>query len=280
VKRVIETPSETLPGDPVEAYVNPDFMGSPDARPLRILAEYLYPKRQFEEHSIDDTILFFGSARIPSGEDAKAALDAAKAAGADTQAAERAVFMSQYYDKTRELARRLTEWSMALEDCQDRRFVVCTGAGPGIMEAANRGAHDAGGETVGLGITLPKEETNNPYVTPDLNFEFHYFFTRKFWFLYPAKALVLMPGGFGTLDELFETLTLLQTKKMKKRLPVVLFGSQYWDKVLNLEALADFGSINHADLDLIYRTDSVDDAFDYIVEQLCLHALPNPGKGM
>ncbi|MCC5995341.1 MAG: LOG family protein [Oceanicaulis sp.] len=280
MKRVIETPSETLPGDPVEAYVNPDFMGSPDARPLRILAEYLYPKRQFEKHNVDDTILFFGSARIPSGEDAKAALDTAKAAGADTAAAERAVFMSQYYDQTRELARRLTEWSMALEDCQERRFVVCTGAGPGIMEAANRGANDAGGETVGLGITLPMEEANNPYVTPDLNFEFHYFFTRKFWFLYPAKALVLMPGGFGTLDELFETLTLLQTKKMKKRLPVVLFGSEYWDKVLNLEALADFGSINHSDLELIYRTDSVDDAFTYIVDQLCLYALPNPGKGM
>ena len=280
MKRVIEVPVDTLPGDPVEAYVNPDFMGSPDARPLRILAEYLYPKRQFEEHRIDDTILFFGSARIPSGEDAKAALDAAKAAGADTAAAQRAVFMSQYYDQTRELARRLTEWSMGLEDCQERRFVICTGAGPGIMEAANRGAHDAGGETVGLGITLPMEEANNPYVTPELNFEFHYFFTRKFWFLYPAKALVLMPGGFGTLDELFETLTLLQTKKMKKRLPVVLFGSEYWDKVLNLEALADFGSINHSDLDLIYRTDSVDDAFTYIVDQLCLYALPNPGKGM
>jgi len=148
------------------------------------------------------------------------------------------------------------------------------------MEAANRGARDAGGETIGLGITLPKEEQNNPYVTAELNFEFHYFFTRKFWFLYPAKALVLMPGGFGTLDELFETLTLLQTRKMKKRLPVVLFGSEYWDKVLNLEALADFGAINHADLDLIYRTDSVEDAYTYIVDELCKYALPNPGKGM
>ncbi|MFC4726487.1 LOG family protein [Glycocaulis abyssi] len=272
--------SETLPGDPVEAYANPDFMGSPDARPLRILAEYLYPKKQFETHKVDDTILFFGSARIPCRQDAEAALETARKTNADIKAAERAVFMSQYYEDTRELARRLTEWSLNLEDCQERRFVICTGAGPGIMEAANRGARDAGGETIGLGITLPKEETNNPYVTPELNFEFHYFFTRKFWFLYPAKALVLMPGGFGTLDELFETLTLLQTRKMKKRLPVVLFGSEYWDKVLNLQALADFGAINQEDLDLVYRTDSVDDAFTYIVDQLCQYALPNPGKGM
>ena len=272
--------SETVPGDPVEAYVNPDFMGSPDARPLRILAEYLYPQKQFAKHRIDDTILFFGSARIPAPDDAEAGLEKARAAGADTKAAERAVFMSRYYGATRELARRLTEWSLNLDDCQERRFVICTGAGPGIMEAANRGARDAGGETIGLGITLPKEEANNPYVTPDLNFEFHYFFTRKFWFLYPAKALVLMPGGFGTLDELFETLTLLQTRKMKKRLPVVLFGSEYWDKVLNLQALADFGAINQEDIDLIYRTDSVEDAFTYIVDQLCRYALPNPGKGM
>lgn len=272
--------SETQPGDPVEAYVNPDFMGSPDARPLRILAEYLYPKKQFETHKVDDTILFFGSARIPSRQDAQTALETARKTSANLKAAERAVFMSQYYEATRELARRLTEWSLNLDDCQQRRFVICTGAGPGIMEAANRGASEAGGETIGLGITLPKEETNNPYVTPDLNFEFHYFFTRKFWFLYPAKALVLMPGGFGTLDELFETLTLLQTRKMKKRLPVVLFGSEYWDKVLNLQALADFGSINQEDLDLVYRTDSVDDAFTYIVDELCKYALPNPGKGM
>lgn len=276
----IKTVSETLPGDPVEAYNNPEFMASVEARPLRILAEYMHPKKQFERHDIDDTILFFGSARIKSREDAQSALDIARETSADVKAAERALAMSRYYEEARELARRLTEWSLNLEDCQGRRFVICTGAGPGIMEAANRGAREAGGETVGLGITLPKEETNNPYVTPELNFEFHYFFTRKFWFLYPAKALVLMPGGFGTLDEMFETLTLLQTRKMKKRLPVVLFGSDYWDKVLNLEALAEFGAINEADLDLIYRTSSVDDAFTYIVDELCKHALPNPGKGM
>lgn len=282
MKRVIETPVDTLPGDPLEAYANPDFMNSTTARPLRILAEYLQPKERFEQRDINDTILFFGSARILPADVAQARLDAAQAdGGADAvKLAQRAVMMSRYYEDTRELAKRLTHWSLNLEPCGGRRFVVCTGAGPGIMEAANRGAAEAGGETVGLGITLPHEEANNPYVTPDLNFEFHYFFTRKFWFLYPAKALVLMPGGFGTLDELFETLTLLQTKKMKKRLPVVLFGTEYWDKVLNLEALVEFGSINAADLDLIHRTDSVDEAFDYITDELCEYALPNPGPGM
>lgn len=272
--------SETFPGDPVEAYNNTEFMASVDARPLRILAEYHYPKQKFERHDIDDTILFFGSARVKSREDAERMLEEAKAGRGDVKDAERALAMSRYYEDSRELARRLTEWSLNLNDCHGRRFVVCTGAGPGIMEAANRGAREAGGETIGLGITLPKEEGNNPYVTPDLNFEFHYFFTRKFWFLYPAKALVLMPGGFGTLDELFETLTLLQTRKMKKRLPVVLFGTEYWDKVFNLEALAEFGAINHEDLKLIHRTSSVDEAFDYIVDELCKHALPNPGTGL
>jgi uncharacterized protein (TIGR00730 family) len=282
MKRVIETPVDTLPGDPLEAYFNPDFMNSPTARPLRILAEYLQPKERFEQRNINDTILFFGSARFLPADVAQDRLKAAQAAG-DAGAvtlAGRAVRMSRYYEDARALARRLTDWSLNLDPCDGRRFVVCTGAGPGIMEAANRGAMEAGGETVGLGITLPMEEKNNPYVTPDLNFEFHYFFTRKFWFLYPAKALVLMPGGFGTLDELFETLTLLQTRKMKKRLPVVLFGTEYWDKVLNLEALVEFGAINAADLDLIHRTDSVDDAFAYITGELCEYALRNPGPGM
>lgn len=282
MKRMITIPGDTLPGDPVEAYFNADFLNSPTARPLRILAEYLQPKERFEQRQINDTILFFGSARILPADVAQDRLKAAQAAGgADAVTlAERAVKMSRYYEDARELAKRLTHWSVNLDPCDGRRFVVCTGAGPGIMEAANRGAMEAGGETVGLGITLPMEEQNNPYVTPDLNFEFHYFFTRKFWFLYPAKALVLMPGGFGTLDELFETLTLLQTRKMKKRLPVVLFGTEYWDKVLNLEALVEFGAINAADLDLIHRTDSVDEAYEYITGELCAYALRNPGPGM
>lgn len=271
---------DTLPGDPMTAYTDPDFMGSKEARPIRILAEYLQPQKQFQLRKVDDTILFFGSARLKSRETAEAMLEAARKTGEGVEIAERAVKLSKYYEEARELAYRLTKWSQELKPEGERRFVICTGAGPGIMEAANRGAHEAGGETIGLGITLPMEEQNNPYITPGLNFEFHYFFTRKFWFLYPAKALVLMPGGFGTLDELFETLTLLQTRKMKKRLPVVLFGEEYWDKVLNLEALVEFGTINASDLDLMHRTSSVDDAFAYITEELRKEAVANPGESL
>jgi uncharacterized protein (TIGR00730 family) len=271
---------DTLPGDPMTAYTDPDFMGSKEARPIRILAEYLQPQKQFRIRKVDDTILFFGSARLKSRETADAMLEAAKKTGEGVEIAERAVKLSKYYEEARELAYKLTKWSQELKPEGERRFVICTGAGPGIMEAANRGAHEAGGETIGLGITLPMEEQNNPYITPGLNFEFHYFFTRKFWFLYPAKALVLMPGGFGTLDELFETLTLLQTRKMKKRLPVVLFGEEYWDKVLNLEALVEFGTINASDLDLMHRTSSVDDAFAYITSELEKEAVANPGESL
>lgn len=262
---------------PPRAYRDEAFINSPDARPLRILAEYLEPKQRFAKHDIQDTILFFGSARIVSREEAEAELAALEKAGDDLAAGRRKLALSDYYEATRELASRLTQWSSSLEDKSGRRFVVCTGAGPGIMEAANRGASEARGQTVGLGISLPFEQGNNPWVTDQLSFEFHYFFTRKFWFLYPAKALVLMPGGFGTMDELFETLTLLQTQKMKKRLPVVLFGTEYWDKVFNLDAMVEFGTIDAKDLDLIYRTDDVDDAFAYITRQLSEHALSQPG---
>lgn len=262
---------------PPKAYRDDAFIRSQEARPLRLLAEYMEPKSRFEALDIQDTILFFGSARIVSREEAEAELDALKKAGDDTAPAENKLRLSTYYEAARELASRLTRWSASLEDKSGRRFVVCTGAGPGIMEAANRGASEARGETVGLGISLPFEAGNNPWVTDRLSFEFHYFFTRKFWFLYPAKALILMPGGFGTMDELFETLTLLQTQKMKKRLPIVLFGSEYWDKVINLDAMVEFGTISAPDLDLIYRTDSIDDAFAYITRELSEHALASPG---
>jgi len=263
---------------PPRAYRDEDFMASPEARPLRILSEYLEPKQRFAKHDIQDTILFFGSARFVSEEEARENLDKARRSGDGLELAERQVRQSRYYEATRQLAHRLTSWSNSLEDKSGRRFVVCTGAGPGIMEAANRGASEARGETIGLGISLPHEEGNNPWVSAQLNFEFHYFFTRKFWFLYPAKALVLMPGGFGTMDELFETLTLLQTRKMKKRLPVVLFGSEYWDKVLNLEAMVEFGTIDAKDVGLMHRTDDVDEAFDYITSELTDWALPHPGS--
>ena len=262
---------------PSKAYRDESFISSPDARPVRILSEYLEPKARFTEQNVQDTILFFGSARIVSREEAEAELDALRKAGDDEAPARHKLRMAEYYEATRELASRLTQWSKSLRDKSGRRFVVCTGGGPGIMEAANRGASEAHGDNVGLGISLPFEQGNNPWVTHALSFEFHYFFTRKFWFLYLAKALVLMPGGFGTMDELFETLTLLQTRKIKKRLPVVLFGTEYWDKVMNLETMVEFGTIDAADLDLIHRTDSVDEAFAYITRELAEHALPHPG---
>ncbi len=262
------------PHSPEKAYSNEAFMSSRDGRPMRILAEYLEPKSRLEWHQVRDTIVFFGSARLISEEDA-----AARAADpdADPEKAKAQVHMARYYEASRELARRLTEWSKQL-DSDERRFVVCTGGGPGIMEAANRGASEAKGMNVGLGISLPMEDSGNPYVTRSLAFEFHYFFMRKFWFTYLAKAIVAMPGGFGTLDELFEILTLIQTFKIKKRLPIVLFGTEYWDEIVNFDALVKFGTINADDLDLMFRTDSVDEAFEYITSDLMEHALKDPGE--
>jgi len=184
--------------------------------------------------------------------------------------------MSAYYEAARELATRLTTWSKEL-DRVERRFVVCTGGGPGIMEAANRGAAEAKGMNVGLTISLPAEEFDNPYVTRELAFHFHYFFMRKFWFSYLAKAVIVFPGGYGTLDELFELLTLVQTRKMKKPMPIVLFGTEYWREVIDFDALARHGTIDAKDIELVYRTDSVDDAYDWIVAQLAEKALAQPG---
>jgi hypothetical protein len=175
--------------------------------------------------------------------------------------------LGRFYDDTRELARRLTEWDMQRKG--DRRYYVSTGGGPGIMEAANRGAADVpGGRSVGLGISLPFEEKVNQYVSPELAFEFHYFFTRKYWFLYLAKAMVLMPGGFGTMDELFETLTLRQTGKIKKPMPTVLFGADYWNDVMDIDAMLRWGTISERDLLLFHRSDTVDDAFDFLVDAI------------
>jgi len=271
-----ETTTRKHPYRAPKAYRNEDFMASPDARALRILSEYLEPMERFEHYDIRDTVLFFGSARLIAEDEAKAALEAARKAGVDVEAAERRLEMSKYYEATRALARRITEWSKGLKD-HDRRFVVCSGGGPGIMEAANRGASEARGDNIGLGISLPFEQSGNDYITHRLAFEFHYFFMRKFWFLYMAKAMVIMPGGYGTLDELFETLTLIQTGKTTKRMPIVLFGTEFWDKVINMEAMAEFGTISPGDLDLVYRTDSVDDAFDYITRELSGEPMKQPG---
>ena len=262
--------------DPLQAYKNRAFMSSADARPLRILSEYLEPRSRFEHYKIDDTIVFFGSARIKPRDVAQAELEAAKSDGGDVTAAEMRYQLSAYYEATRELAKRLTEWSKGLDETE-RRFVVCSGGGPGIMEAANRGASEAKGVNVGLGISLPFEQLGSPYITRELTFAFHYFFMRKFWFAYMAKAVVVMPGGFGTLDELFELLTLVQTDKIKKRMPIVLFGSQYWAEVINLEALERYGTISPGDVELFFRTDSVDEAYDFITEQLSEYALATPG---
>ena len=258
------------------AYQNLGFLNSKDARELRILAEYLEPKSRLNRQRIEDTIVFMGSARILSRAAAQEALRAAEATGGDAERARTAVKMSVYYEAARELAFRFTKWSKEL-DHKEKRFVVCTGGGPGIMEAANRGAAEAQGVNVGLTISIPRTEFDNPYVTRELAFHFHYFFMRKFWFAYLAKAVLVFPGGYGTLDELFELLTLVQTGKLRKPMPIVLFGTEYWKDVVNFDMLAAAGMIEPRDIELMFRTDSVDEAYDWIVLRLAEHALGQPG---
>lgn len=260
---------------PLKAYRNAAFIDSPEARPIRILSEYLEPEARFADFHIHDTIVFFGSSRLVAADEAARLLAAARRDGGDPRKAERLVAMARYYEDARQLAHRLTAWSKGLEGTR-RRFVVCTGGGPGIMEAANRGASEARGVNVGLNISLPFEQEGNPYITRELAFEFHYFFLRKFWFIYLAKGLVIFPGGFGTLDEFFEVMTLIQTGKLHKRMPVVLFGTEYWSRVLDFEAMIEAGMADRADLDLFRRTDSVEDAFSYITREL-EKALADPG---
>jgi uncharacterized protein (TIGR00730 family) len=258
------------------AYQNAKFLASRDARALRILSEYLEPLSRLGHYQVDDTIVFMGSARIRSAEQAERDLKAAEQGGGDLERARTDLELSTYYEAARELARRLTEWSKGL-DHEERRFVVCTGGGPGIMEAANRGASEAKGMNVGLSISIPVDEVENSFVTRELSFFFHYFFMRKFWFAYLAKAVVFFPGGFGTLDELFELLTLQQTRKMRKALPIVLFGTKYWDEVIGFDALVRYGTIDRQDLRLMHRTDSVDEAYEFIVGVLAEYALGAPG---
>jgi hypothetical protein len=263
---------------PVKAYANPAFMESKDARQLRILAEYLEPEKRFEHYKIDDTVVFMGSARLKPRDVAQDQLRRAEAGEGEVslRKARHDLEMAQHYENARELARRLTEWSKQLGD-NDRRFVICTGGGPGVMEAANRGASEARGMNIGLSITLPMEQHENPYVTRELGFEFHYFFMRKFWFTYMAKAVIFFPGGFGTLDELFEMLTLLQTHKIKKHMPIVLFGSEFWNEVVSFDALVKYGTIDEKDLELFTVTDSLDEAYDILTTELRRYALGEPG---
>ena len=261
---------------PIKAYKNPGFLESRHARALRILSEYTEPESRFEELEVKDTIVVFGSARIRSREQALEELAAAEKAGEGVEAAKKRLEFSRYYEDTRELSKRLTEWSKGLEGTE-RRFVICSGGGPGIMEAANRGASEAKGENIGLNISLPFEQNDNPYITRRLSFMFHYFFMRKFWFMYLAKAFVVMPGGFGTLDEFLEVVTLVQTLKIKKKIALVLFGKSYWEQILDFGPMVEWGTISPEDLDLFFTTDSVDDAYDHITEHLTKYAHESPG---
>ena len=266
------------------AYQYPEFLESAEARPIRILAEYLEPLRRFKDQQIQDTVVFFGSARVDSRERAERALRTLRARGvhgaddhyqAELTKTRKALEWARYYEEARELARLLTAWSRTLPS-ENHRFVVTSGGGPGIMEAANRGAREAGGKTIGLNIRLPFEQGANPYITEGLHFEFHYFFMRKFWFAYLAKALVIFPGGFGTLDELFEILTLVQTDKLSKKIEVVLYGRDYWNGVLNLKPMEEWGAIAEQDLDLLTYADTPSDAFNLLRDHLITHHL-EPG---
>jgi uncharacterized protein (TIGR00730 family) len=242
-------------------FLNLDFLKSPPARPIRILSEYLEPAERLRRAGIRDTIVFFGSARSPSPQQA-----AELKARVGEQAAEKALKLSRYYEDAVELARRLTEWSMSLSG--NYNFIICSGGSGGMMEAANRGAALAGGKTIGFNIHLPQEQAVNDYIPHELVFNFHYFFMRKFWFIYLAKALVIFPGGFGTMDEFFEVVTLIQTKKPRKSMPVVLFGTEYWDEVINFDAFVRWGTISADDLQIFHKTDSVDEAYSYLTGQL------------
>jgi len=267
------------------AYENRPFLTSPDGRILRILSEYAEPLSRFRREKIQDTVVFFGSARFHSRSHAENALELLEKPGSRTPAppeeqdrirqARKAVEMARYYEDARQLAHMLTKWSMGIQS-KRHRFVVTSGGGPGIMEAANRGAREAGGKTVGLNIRLPYEQMPNPYVTPALNFEFHYFFMRKYWFAYLSKALVIFPGGFGTLDELFEILTLAQTEKLAKRILVVIYGKEYWNRALNIDALIEAGTVALADKELYCMADTPEEAFEILRSGLTKFHLQEP----
>lgn len=273
------------------AYENTDFLNSPEGRLLRIMSEYQEPMARFRRERIQDTVVFFGSARFRAHDVARAELElldntgsveaappgeqpaspdqiaSGEASDLQRKRAEAAVEMAAYYEDARTLSGMVATWARSLPG-RRHRFVVTSGGGPGIMEAANRGAFEAGCKTIGLNIKLPFEQNPNPYITPALNFEFHYFFMRKYWFAYLAKALVVFPGGFGTLDEMFELLTLAQTRKLAKPITVVVYGSSYWKSVLNLEVMAERGAIAMKDLELFQYADTPEHAFALLKQGL------------
>lgn len=268
---------------PEKAYKNIEFLSSPNARVIRILSEYLEPQARFRRLGIKDTVVFFGSARVTSMADAKGKLGDVRARIriaerkkfnkrqmnrllGELREAESRVEMARYYEDAATLSAMLTRWSMKNSRKGAQRFVICSGGGPGIMQAANKGAVRAGGLSIGLNISLPHEQFPNPYISPELDFEFHYFFMRKFWFVYLAKALVVFPGGFGTLDELMEVLTLLQTGKIRKKMSVLIYGTSYWKKVINFDALVESGAIDRRDLEMVSFADDPDTAFKFLTK--------------
>ncbi len=262
---------------PDKAYKNIEFLNSPQARTIRILSEFLEPLSRFRREGIRDTIVIFGSARILSHKIAKKQLEnirkiidnskvISRRNKQKLEAAEIDFEMSKYYEDTIKLSLLLTKWSKSLN--HNRHFVICSGGGPGIMEAANKGAVKAGGKSIGLNISLPFEQGLNPYISKNLGFDFHYFFMRKLWFVYLAKAMIMFPGGFGTMDELWEVLTLIQTKKVTKPLPIVLYGSGYWNEVINFSTMVKHRTISASDLKLIKFADTPEEAFEYLKKEL------------
>ena len=260
-----------------KSYYNKEFLSSDEARTIRILAEFLEPEARFKKENIADTIVFFGSARILPYEVSKKELKKIESKISKSKRPNKKDFelniqarmkleFSKYYEDCLNLSKLLTEWSKTLN--HKNRFVVCSGGGPGIMEAANKGAYLAGGKSIGLNISLPHEQYPNPYITPELNFEFHYFFMRKLWFMHLAKALVVFPGGFGTMDELMEMLTLIQTKKVKKRIPIILYGSEYWKNIINFDALVQYCMISKEDLNIFHFSDTPREAFEFLKDEL------------
>lgn len=271
---------------PPKAYKNDEFLNSPEARKIRVMCEMTEPEIRFAKENIRDTIVFFGSARSVAGDLAKKRLkqvedqlggkeDLSPEEETALRKARAVLKLGPYYDAATELAEAMTEWTLGLEE-SSRRFIVCTGGGPGMMEAANHGAHKAGGPNIGLGISLPFEQGLNEYITRDLQFEFHYFFIRKYWLAYWAKALVVFPGGFGTMDELFELLTLVQTRKIHQEMPIILYGAEFWNSLVNFDAFVEWGVVSPSDLSLFRICDSVKEARDFLVEELTRLYLTSP----
>lgn len=267
---------------PLPAYNNLEFLNSPDARLIRVMCEFLEPMRRFRQMAVRDTIVFFGSARtLPPAiarkeyqgiqEKVRKQKNPSHALLKKLEATKIRLDTSKYYEDAVQLSYLLTKWSKTLSD--GKRFLICSGGGPGIMEAANLGAKKAGGPSLGFNIKLPHEQEPNPYITPELSFDFHYFFVRKFWFAYLAKALIIFPGGYGTLDEFFEMITLIQTRKIEKALPIVIYGTEYWKEVINFDAMLRHQMISPEDLLLFQYADTPEFAFEYLKKQLTKYYL-------